>query len=421
MHRTLVPVTLLLALGLIAPGVEAQTTRRAFSFFLDCRDLYCDPDFFRQEIAFVDHVRDRTAADVHVLITQQQTGGGGNQYTLAFYGQRQFDGVSDTLALVTPQGSTEDERRQALARRIRLGLARYLGRTSEGERAVVTLASPGPTVVPRMARDPWNAWVFETEAQVELQQERSASNTELGLDLRADRITEDWKTRISIGGDYEDEKFDFDGERITSVRRDFGATVMQVRSLGRNWSAGLRLAAGSSTFQNQQLGVVIAPAVEYDLYPYDEATRRQLYIQYSVGGRSFRYEDTTVYFKVRETLPFESLHLSYMQKQTWGSLNVQVAGYHFLHDLGKSRLDFNAGASLRIIKGLSFEFYGEYAVIHDQLYLPKGDLTREEVLLRQTQLATGYQAQIFAGLSYTFGSVFNNVVNPRFSIGDDFD
>ena len=268
--------------------------------------------------------------------------------------------------------------------------------------------------------DPWNAWVFETEAQVELERERSSSNTELGLDVRADRITEHWKTRISIGGDYEDESFDIDGERITSVRRDFGVNVLQVRSLGRHWSAGIRLAAGSSTFNNQRLGLVIAPAVEYDLYPYDEATRRQLYIHYAVGGRSFRYEDTTVYFKLRETLPFESLHLSYMQKQTWGSLNAQVAGYHFLHDLGKSRLDFNAGASLRIIKGLSFEFYGEYAVIHDQLYLPKGDLTREEVLLRQTQLATGYQAQIFAGLSYTFGSVFNNVVNPRFSIGDNY-
>jgi hypothetical protein len=54
------------------------------------------------------------------------------------------------------------------------------------------------------------------------------------------------------------------------------------------------------------------------------------------------------------------------------------------------------------------------------LYLPKGNLTREEVLLRQTQLATGYRARAYAGLSYTFGSVFNNVVNPRFTIGGDF-
>ena len=254
-----------------------------------------------------------------------------------------------------------------------------------------------------------------------LERERSSSETELGLDLRADRVTERWKTRVRLGEDYEEESFDIDGERITSIRRDFNGSLLLVRSLGRHWSAGVRLGAGSSTFRNQRLGILIAPAVEYDLYPYDEATRRQLYIQYSVGGRYFRYQDTTVYFKVRETLPFESLHLSYMQKQTWGSLEAQVAGYHFLHDLGKSRLNFNAGASIRIIKGLAFQFSGQYSVIHDQLYLPKGELTREEVLLRQTQLATGYQAFIYAGLSYTFGSVFNNVVNPRFSIGGDID
>ncbi|HEU4721054.1 MAG TPA: hypothetical protein VFS59_06795 [Gemmatimonadaceae bacterium] len=420
MHRLFARLTLFAALALVAPALQAQPAGRAFSLFLDCRDLYCEPDFYRQEISFTDHVRDRTAADVHLLVTQQQTGGGGNAYTLAFYGQRKFDGVSDTLTLVVPQGSTEDERRRALVRRIRLGLARYLARTPEAEQAAVTLASSGSTATPRAARDRWNAWVFQTEAQVYLERERSSSETELDFDVRADRITERWKTRMRIGEDYNDESFNIDGERVTSVRRNFSGSLLQVRSLGRHWSAGIRLGAGSSTFRNQRLGVVISPAVEYDLYPYAEATRRQLYIQYAVGGRFFRYEDTTVYFKTRETLPFESLHLSYMQKQTWGSLQAQVAGYHFLHDLGKSRLNFNAGANVRIVKGLAFQFSGRYAVIHDQLYLPKGDLTREEVLLRQTQLATGYQASVFAGLSYTFGSVFNNIVNPRFSIGNDF-
>jgi hypothetical protein len=421
MHRTLRHLSLLVALGLAAPHAHAQTAPRAFGFYLDCRDVSCEPDFYRQEIAFVDHVRDRTAADVHVLVTQQETGGGGDAYTLAFYGQRRFEGVSDTLTLVLPQGSTEDERRRALARRIRLGLARYLARTPEGAQAALTLESSTPAGTPTATRDPWNAWVFEAEAETSLERERSSSESELGLDLRADRVTEHWKTRMRVGGEYEEESFDIDDERITSVRRDFEGSILQVRSLGRHWSAGVRLGAGSSTFRNQRLGIVIAPAIEYDLYPYDEATRRQLYIQYSVGGRYFRYQDTTVYFKIRETLPFESLHLSYMQKQTWGSLEGQIAGYHFLHDLGKSRLNFNAGASIRIIKGLALEFSGQYSVIHDQLYLPKGELTREEVLLRQTQLATGYQAFIYAGLSYTFGSVFNNVVNPRFSIGGDFE
>jgi hypothetical protein len=418
---TTLAIVLTLATGIAFVPARAQTGGRAFSLFLDCRDVACEPDFYRAEIAFVDHVRDRAVADVHLLITQRQTGGGGNEYTLAFYGQRRFEGVSDTLTLALPQGAMEDERRRALVRTVRLGLARYLARTPEGARAALTVSpSQGAAAGAPVSRDRWNAWVFEVETSVELERERSSSETEADLDLRADRITEHWKTRMRVGEDYNDESFDIDGERVTSVRRDFGGSLLQVRSLGPHWSAGVRLGASSSTFRNQRLNARLAPALEYDVYPYRESTRRQLYIQYTAGVQHFRYDDTTVYFKIRETLPFESLHLSFEQKQTWGSVQAQVAGYHFLHDLGKSRLNFNTGTSIRIVKGLQFELYGSYSVIHDQLYLPKGDLTREEVLLRQTQLATTYQANLSVGLSYTFGSVFNNVVNPRFSIGDDF-
>ena len=37
---------------------------------------------------------------------------------------------------------------------------------------------------------------------------------------------------------------------------DFSGSLLQVRSLGRHWSAGARLGAGSSTFRNQRLGIV---------------------------------------------------------------------------------------------------------------------------------------------------------------------
>jgi len=37
--------------------------------FLDCVNVSCDFDFFRTEITFVDYVRDRKQADVHLLIT----------------------------------------------------------------------------------------------------------------------------------------------------------------------------------------------------------------------------------------------------------------------------------------------------------------------------------------------------------------
>ncbi len=38
-------------------------------------------------------------------------------------------------------------------------------------------------------------------------------------------------------------------------------------------------------------------------------------------------------------------------------------------------------------------------------------------LLRQRQLLTGYQYFFNFGFGYSFGSIFNNIVNPRFGGG----
>ena len=60
---------------------------------------------------------------------------------------------------------------------------------------------------------------------------------------------------------------------------------------------------------------------------------------------------------------------------------------------------------------------GEIAYINDQLNLRKGDLTEAERLLRLKEQATNYSIGGSIGLSYTFGSIYNNVVNPRFDRG----
>lgn len=408
---------LLLAAGLllVAARAEAQAPR-AFSVFLDCSGFYCEPDFYRTDIAFVDHMRERTAADVHVLITRERTGGGGTAFNLAFYGQHRFAGVSDTLTVITAQGATEDEQRQALSRTVKLGLARYLARTPAGTRTAVsvdTATSSAPAAAP--ARDPWNAWVFRLGANVNASREREYSSDYVYGTVNAARVTAQWKSNIRLSENYSGQSFVVDTDRVTSVRRDFGGAVQQVRSLGEHWSAGARASAGSSTYLNQHLAASAGPAVEYDVYPYKESTRHVLSIQYSVGVQHFRYEDTTVYFKTRETLPYESMVVNLAQKQKWGSLSLEVSGAHYLNDLGKSHLTFYPEADVRLFKGLELNLFGNYTVLHDQIYLPKGNLTREEVLLRQNQAATTYTAFLYMGISYTFGSVLNNVVNPRFS------
>ena len=66
------------------------------------------------------------------------------------------------------------------------------------------------------------------------------------------------------------------------------------------------------------------------------------------------------------------------------------------------------------VKGLNFNIDGRYERIRDQLALPKGDLSLEEILLRQKELATNYNLSLSVSLSYTFGSIYSNVVNARF-------
>src|SRR5258707_7429419 len=88
--------------------------------FLDCG--FCDFDFMRTEITFVDYVRDRQDAQVHILVTQQQTGGGGTEFTLHFIGLREMRSISDTVTYVSPPCASQDDLRRGLARTIRLSL-----------------------------------------------------------------------------------------------------------------------------------------------------------------------------------------------------------------------------------------------------------------------------------------------------------
>ena len=76
---------------------------------------------------------------------------------------------------------------------------------------------------------------------------------------------------------------------------------------------------------------------------------------------------------------------------------------------------------MRITQGLSIELGGNVAFIHNQLNLPRGDADLEEVLLRRRQLETNYQAGLSFGFRYRFGSIYNNVVNPRFGGGGSQD
>jgi len=93
-----------------------------------------------------------------------------------------------------------------------------------------------------------------------------------------------------------------------------------------------------------------------------------------------------------------------------------------LHDLERYNYGAGGNISLRITKGLSVNVGGNYSRVADQLYLRKGELDDNQIIARQQALATNYRYFGNFGVSYTFGSIFNTIVNPRFggSRGGEF-
>lgn len=117
-----------------ADGAVARS-QETLRVFVDCDGRLCDLDFFRREVPFVDYVRDRRDAQVHLLITSQRTGAGGRSFTLDFLGREEFQGLEDRLQVSSRPEQPEEEVLEALSRAIELGLARYIARTPDAARA----------------------------------------------------------------------------------------------------------------------------------------------------------------------------------------------------------------------------------------------------------------------------------------------
>lgn len=410
----------LLLASALAPTAPAlgQTAPSPLRVFLDCDR--CDFDHLRTEVPVVDYVRDRQDADLHVLVTRQSTGSGGTEYSFHFIGLRALEGQADTLRYVSRQDDTEDETRDGYTRAFRLGLVRYLALTDRAEAVDVVFRAPptGQRSAGPPADDPWNLWVFRAQVGGEVEGESRQSATELNGSFSASRTTEAFKADLSVRGNYERDKFELSsGETLISSARDVSVQATAVWSLGPHWSWGFSGSGASVTSLNQSLALRAAPALEYSFYPYSEATRRQFTATYRVGLASFRYEEITLFEKTRETRPEQSLELAADFTQPWGELYVSLTGSHYLDDPSQHRVELFTNFEIRLLRGLNLDIRGGVSRIKDQIYVALEETSDEDILLRRRELGTDFEYSIDIGLSFTFGSVFNNVVNPRIFSG----
>jgi hypothetical protein len=386
--------------------------KEAPKIFLDCSS--CDGDYIQTEITFVNYVRDRKDADVHVLVTTQATGSGGTEFTIAFSGRERFQGIDSVGVYVSSNTETSDEIRTGFTRQLKLGLLEYALKTPIAARLLISMDEKEDEKI-EASGDKWDYWVFDIGGSGYTEGEQTWRYLSFSGSVSANRITPSFKFRSSYNIGRSDDTYYLSQGDIRSSSKSQTFNLLAVKSLTDHWSAGAGLQAYASSNSNTDFALKAAPAVEYNVFPYSNSTRRQLRILWKPGFNHYRYGEETIYDKERESLWGESVNVTLELKEKWGNASSSFQLSHYFSDLRKNRMSIYVNMSVRLYKGLSFNTYGSFTRISDQLSLPKGEASIEDILLRRRQLATSHSYYGYIGLGYTFGSSYSNVVNPRFN------
>lgn len=386
-----------------------EQKKESIKLFVDCN---CEKNYIRQEVNYVNHVRDQDLANVRLFIYDIANGSGGRTYKLEFSGQDSFAEVVKELTYDTNANMTSDEIRKGLVKRIELGLLKYIIDSDLSDR--ITFRIKGKHEPSDLELDdPWKNWIFEIYGQAKLSKESSRKKFEYKVGLESDRVTNKWRIRADFQLSQLNTKFIQDDEAYTSHRERFFGSGSIVRSLSDHWSTGVFLNASHDTYTNLDVSGGVFPAIEYNIFPYSEVLKREIVFAYKMGYNCYDYIETTIYDKDHETVFKHTFDIQLRYRQPWGNLYARVFVSSFLEDFSKNRLRMNGYLSLRVLRGFSVRFSGNLELIRDQISLPAGDASLEDVLLQQKQIATDFDLGLSVGLAYTFGSAFNNIINTR--------
>ena len=407
----------MIVLILFTQSYYGQASNNTTELMKDAPKLYIDygridMDYVRRKVPFVNYVVDRKMADIFLLVTTNRTASSGREYTFTFIGHNKYAGVNDTLTFYTENNDTEDIIRSKFVKTLTMGLFPYMIHTPLIDQ--FELKFSGDTEVNEI-KDKWDYWVYRIRLKGGFSGEEYVRSFRVKSELDADRITEEWKLRFNASYKYDEDSYSFENSgNYISSSQSWRFRGLTIKSISDYWSLGGRFGAYSSTYRNIDLSYGIAPAVEYNYFPYSESTYRELRLNYSIGYVYQYYTELTIYDKMEEGLFRQTLELTAEVKQPWGDVEFSAEYSNYLHDLSKNRFRVYADISLNLVKGFAFSISGGYSMIHDQISLPAEDLDFEDILLRRGELATQYDYWFSYGVSYTFGSIYNNIVNPRF-------
>ena len=404
----------ILLIFLLIPLLSFSQKVDKLKVYLDCWG--CDDDFLQREMSYIDFFRDAKSANLHIIVKGERGSSGGKIVTFRFIGVEEFEDVDNTLVLDVPANTSEASERKLYLEILKKGVYAYIIRTKAND--VVSLSySENETEKKEIEQDKWNNWAFETSIGGYFSGEESYSNSNSYVSLSANRITAESKFTSSFYINSSISKYKFENEPdVTVENKSKYANMTYVKSRGEHFSIGAKANYSQATFMNYDGSYKFSPCVEYNLFPYSESSEHRLSLLYGISANHNDYTDTTVYLKTSENFASHLFELTYNNSQTWGSFSFSINGNQILdkEDLRKYNVRISSRTNWNITKGLSLNYSAYINFDRAQIHLPLNGATYEEIILRQKELESNYFYYMYFGISYTFGSMKNNVVNPRF-------
>jgi hypothetical protein len=369
--------------------------------------------YFKNEFNIINYANDPAPADVQILLLNHSTANEGVLYRMIFTGQNDYTKVNDALEISFQKTDSEKTINDGLLKALKIGLLKYFYKTKLINQIKIKYPKDLVATYP-VQSDNWDYWLFDIGISGSLDAEESRKDYEIQGEIEASRITEESKLKLSFSLNNKLQLFEIDGNQQKSLKKGYDFKGEYVKSLGNHFSAGLYAENLSSSFINTKYKTIIAPAVEYNLFPYSESLLKEFTIKYRIMYGIYNYYERTIYGKLGENLWSHNFKIKYELKEVWGSASVSLEGAQYLSDFSKNSLTFDSGLSVRIFEGFSINTELNLNILHDQIYLSAEGASVEEILLNQKQLASQYELSIEFGFSYSFGSIFNNIVNTRF-------
>ncbi len=394
------------------------------TIYLDCQE--CDVDYLAENLTVASFVTEPSAASVHLLVTQLNTGNGSTAVSMIFSGRDRFRAIRDTVSFSVPADLTLEEKRMLQLGKIQLGLVPFIMKTPAASRLFLIVGDRFHyEEEEKKEKDPWREWVFDLNGMGSVLAQKNYQSLFLNLGLNVSKITEKFKLESYNHLNYNESKlsysyFDPDTNsdvtiHYNTVQRGFQSSNLAVKSLGHHFGIGGMAIIRSDQPNNMTLRIQAGPAIEFNVFPYKESLQRQFRFMYAFLYEHTDYMEPTIFDKMQDDGWKQNLRIMTRISDTWGYLDASVVGSAYLEDLNRYSIGASVFSDIRVYKGFSVNFQCGLGMYRDRINQPKGYASFDEILTRQKEMATDYQYNISFGITYRFGSKKMPPVNPRFS------